>query len=171
MLPNRLSDRGAFNFAVTCTMSSSPKRPCRLPPNSSVGRFECTTTAPPMVFLPNRVPCGPRRISMRSTSRKSSTLPTERAIYTPSMYKPTPGSVTGVKSVCPMPRMKICAAERLPEEGPDESKTRFGVMSPSWSEEEIWRYCNSWAVKAETATGASCSPSSRLRAVTMISSR
>ena len=35
--------------------------------------------APAVVFLPNRVPCGPRKISIRSTSKKSRAVAAGRA--------------------------------------------------------------------------------------------
>jgi len=62
-------------------------------------------TTPPTVFLPKSVPCGPRRTSTDSTSSVLTTLPVRRGMYTPSMYRPTPGSTLLRPSSWPTPRM------------------------------------------------------------------
>ncbi|MNV73231.1 hypothetical protein D3C71_1663690 [compost metagenome] len=60
-----------------------------LPPKTPVGCRVTRLTAPPMVFLPYSVPCGPRSTSMRSRSTVSKAAPVDLAIGTPSIYMPT----------------------------------------------------------------------------------
>ena len=51
---------------------------------SAPGMCVTMLMAPPMVLRPKRVPCGPFRISMRSTSSRFWLAPIVRARYTPS---------------------------------------------------------------------------------------
>ena len=60
---------------------------------------------PALAFLPNSVPCGPRRISMRSTSTRSSVAWPGRAVTTPSSTIDTVGSTPGEVLIVPTPRM------------------------------------------------------------------
>jgi len=53
------------------------------PPSAVEGAREVTEMAPPIAFLPNTAPRGPRRTLIRSVSTRSSTLPTERAKHSP----------------------------------------------------------------------------------------
>ena len=46
-----------------------------IPVSSPCGAFESKRMAPPMLFLPNRVPCGPRNTSTRSRSMRSMSEP------------------------------------------------------------------------------------------------
>ena len=62
---------GAEADPLTCT---KPRLPTLISPRASgvkLGARVVTLIAPAVVFLPYSVPCGPRRISTRSTSVKS----------------------------------------------------------------------------------------------------
>ena len=67
-------------------------------------------TTPPVVFFPNRVPCGPFNTSTLSRSSRSllATRP-ERLTYTPSIKVPTVGSNPMLKTEDPNPRMAKAA--------------------------------------------------------------
>ena len=125
--------------------------------------------APPIVFLPNSVPCGPRRTSTRSISNKSSAAPMWRPMYTPSTYRPTPGSVVTMWSACPMPRRKMLPFSALPM--PYDVNVMPGVYFPMSRRSRMFASSNvSWE-KTVTEIGVSCSDSSRFRAVTVTSGR
>ena len=98
------------------------------------------------------------------------TAPIERAMYTSSRYRPTPGSVFSVKSIWPMPRMKNAPAELLPETAEPLFEIRFGVYMPRSFVDTMPRSARPCAVNAVTEIGVSCRLSSRLRAVTTTSS-
>ena len=69
-----------------------------------------------------------------------------------------------------MPRMKIEAVALEPLTGAPLSKTRFGANSAAWETSSTCSASRSAPEKAVIATGVFCSGSSRLRAVTVISS-
>ena len=71
------------------------------------GCFVVTLMIPEEVFRPNRVPCGPRRISMPCRSPNSERATPVRALMTPSMMTPTEDSRPGLVEVVPTPRMRI----------------------------------------------------------------
>jgi hypothetical protein len=62
------------------------------PVSSPCGLREMRRMAPPRLFLPNSVPCGPRSTSTRSRSIRSMDEPVSVPWYTSSMYTPTVGS-------------------------------------------------------------------------------
>ncbi|MCY1450472.1 hypothetical protein D9M71_672800 [compost metagenome] len=78
--PSRSSEYNETRAASFSSTSAPPRAPLTMrsflvpnpivpkPSVSKVGFFEITLTAPAVVFLPYSVPCGPRRISMRSRS-------------------------------------------------------------------------------------------------------
>ena len=69
-----VSDRGASTATLKSLLPYSPIVRRAFAPNSPVGLFERTTMAPAVVFLPNKVPCGPLKTSTCSTSNKSRLL-------------------------------------------------------------------------------------------------
>ena len=144
-----------------------PKVPWPVMPNSPVGRLVRTFSEPPMVFLPNSVPCGPRRISIDSKSKKSISEPMLRPMNTPSTITPTAGSKLDSTSWKLMPRMEKKVAL---VNAPPESRTTLGATPArsrkSWAKD----FCNAVSLNALTATGTCCRFSARLRAVTTISS-
>ena len=60
---------------------------------------------PAVVFLPNNVPCGPRKTSSCSMSIKSNTAIPGRPRYTLSMYSPTLPSRPSLAGLLPRPRI------------------------------------------------------------------
>src|SRR5215472_14396551 len=157
--------------AVKATSRRLNSPPVIVPMNRGVspGVWVTTLMAPPMVLAPNSVPCGPLRISTRSTSRRFTFAPMVRARNTPSRYTPTPGFRLKAKSSCPMPRMEAESTERSPEKGDPASRLTLGVRLASWVTFEMLRLTRVALVNAVTAIGTSCSFSSRRSAVTTTS--
>src|SRR6266481_5601455 len=60
---------------------------------------------PALAFLPNNVPCGPRRTSTWSMSTRSMKAMPERARTTPSTMVETLGSAPTLNEKVPMPRI------------------------------------------------------------------
>ncbi len=121
---------------------------------------------PPVVFLPNRVPCGPRSTSIRSISKFSRSTPLEVPRNIPSMTTPIEGSKLLSLSSDATPRIVIAAPLAIPgvrlinRLGANACTSSIRRTVSSWS----------WSVIAETASGTSWMDSSFLRAVTVISS-
>ena len=123
--------------------------------------------APPMLFLPNSVPCGPRSTSTRWMSVSSRLVPNVRARYTPSTYSPTAGSVVRRKSNCPTPRMKALTCALLPPV--PELKMRFGVTMSSEVTRATSNLSRNSPLRAVIETGVVCRFSSTRCAVTVTS--
>ena len=133
------------------------------------GVWVTTLIAPPMVLAPNSVPCGPFRISTRSTSSRLRFAPIVRARYTPSRYTPTPGFRLKAKSSCPMPRIEADSTDLSPENGAPASRLTLGVrLLSAWISPSA-RFVRVSELNAVTAIGTSCSFSSRRCAVTTTS--
>jgi hypothetical protein len=83
---------------------------------------------PAVVFLPNRVPCGPRRTSTRSRSKLLASCIVLVPMNTPSSITPTAGSKDFSMSLNSMPRM-----DRAAPWGPavTGSTTRVGTRPSS----------------------------------------
>ena len=62
-------------------------------------------SAPPEALRPYSVPCGPRRTSTRSMSRKDRALAPDRPMDTSSIEKPMDGSLAAESLEVPTPRM------------------------------------------------------------------
>jgi hypothetical protein len=132
-----------------------------------VGCREMMLIAPPAVFLPYSVPCGPLSISTRSTSYIASVRNPGKLANTPSRYVPTPLLLLLLKSSSPMPRMRnsgvLSVCEFMVE--------RLGEMverpSGCWMRSD-WI---SAPLTAVTATPMSCTDSLRRSAVTTTNSR
>src|SRR5688572_16218290 len=134
------------------------------PSNSSVGCLLLMMMAPPMALRPYNPPCGPFSTWMLSMSISSWLNCEGFAIATPSMTTATDGSLL---RACEMPRTVtnevpwFCVCTRV----------MFGVRSMKSCGRSIPAAWISAAVNTFTATGTSSDASSRLRAVTMTSSR
>src|SRR5260221_14612374 len=103
-----------------------------------------------MVFRPYKVPCGPRSTVTSSTSYKSVTAPTLRAIYTPFTSTPTAGSKVDSTSMNPRPRIANAA---LNGNAPTGDRLTFGIL-PSRSETaDTFKFSNAAALYADTAIG------------------
>ena len=106
---NTLSKKPSFslyvapNFKPPCSVSGILKIPLALikpldpapnatrPPNSRVGEVRRTFITPPVVFLPKKIPCGPRLTSICSTSKASINCPVLVPRTIPSIITPTGG--------------------------------------------------------------------------------
>ncbi len=78
-LVSTLSDSGMSAVPRTSSRLNWPPVTSTLAMNSGPGSRVTMLIAPPMVFRPNRVPCGPFRISTRATSSMEVFAPTLRA--------------------------------------------------------------------------------------------
>ena len=162
-----LSPIGALRISLTSLVLSSSRSVLNLTPNSLVGLVLLIEITPPIVFLPNNVPWGPRRISTDSKSNKSKSVPEFDAAKTPSITVPTVGSNVFSKSSNERPRIEAL----IPP--PPNAISYISTFGASFS-----RSCTLWifplstcsTLKAVTATGTSWIDSDLLRAVTRISS-
>jgi hypothetical protein len=126
-------------------------------------------TTPPVVLAPNSVPCGPRRISTRSMSKRSASPSSFTVWTTPSTTVPTSVPTYGEGfATMPMPRITYEIAFVSPALTWIWTLGMLPVMSfRSWM-------CSDWiasAVTADTEIGTSCMFSARFCAVTTTSSR
>ena len=87
------------------------------------GFFVFIITAPPVVFRPKRIPCGPLKTSIDSRSNKSITIPALIPKYMPSTKIPTVGSIDGIDEFIPNPRIEKFAT---PLVVPTSSRATFG---------------------------------------------
>ena len=137
------------------------------PSNSSVlGRLVIRWTIPAVVFLPNRIPCGPFSTSMRSTSTISLNREAEEEAASPSIMATTLGSIPRLAVSEPTPRRAMVLEPGLV----GFKNVRDGVSAAT---SIILVSCASLMASAENTLmdlGTSCKDCSRLVAVTRISS-
>ena len=162
-----MSPIGALRINLTSLVLSSSRSVLNLTPNSLVGFDLLIEITPPIVFLPNSVPWGPRSISTDSKSNKSKSVPEFDAANTPSITVPTVGSKVFSKSSNDKPRIEALIPP--PPKAISYISTFGASFSRSWT---LWIFplstCST--LKAVTATGTSWIDSDLLRAVTRISS-
>ena len=109
-LAKRLSANGKLSFPEASIVLYSPYAISNQPSVSSVGFLVIIRTAPPVVLLPYKVPCGPFRTSTLSISYNLELLAICLDKKTPSTKVPTAGSRVDTDSSCPIPLMKYAAA-------------------------------------------------------------
>src|ERR1044071_7183179 len=162
--PRTLSLSGPLRKPATVVSSSSVSYPAlKFAANVGVGLRVGRVNAPPTVFLPNRVPCGPRRTSTRSMSQNAKRLCTPRPRFTPSTNVDTDCSRLAISPV-KIPRMLILS--------PIGScvTVKFGTSVASSSRLSIPVSSIVLPDTVEIEIGTSCSVSVRARAVTITSS-
>ena len=123
--------------------------------------------APPAVFLPYRVPCGPSRISTRSTSYIAVVRNPGKLANTSSRYVPTPLLLFMLKSSRPMPRMRNSGVLSVVAFMVDRLGETLERLSGCW----IRSVCSASPLTAVIATPTSCADWLRRCAVTSTSSR
>ena len=139
----------------------SARRPSRLPPNS--GDAERMFIAPASVFLPNRIPCGPRSTSICSRSNKPNRACRLLPKWTPSTKTPTDCS-NDCCAPTPMPRMLMMVFTAFSE------IDRLGTYAPNSRKLAIAASWTCSPLTADTDIGTSLRLCSRFWAVTTISS-
>ena len=126
-----------------------------------------TWIRPDEALRPNRVPCGPRNTSTRSTGPSSVRPVPMRLRYTPSINIATELSRPGLSPTVPMPRMRAPPAPAS-DEVEDTSSDGLTWLRPRRSTAPEFLIVS--AVIADTASGTSLSASLRRVAVTMMAS-
>ena len=122
--------------------------------------------APPVVFLPNNVPCGPRNISTCSMSKSSTNCDCTWLKAKSSTATPTEGSFVTKIEINPVPRIPPATALK-PFWG---VRLTLGANSLS-AVMSFWKVFSScFDVMVVTATAKSCCAMSRFVPVTIISS-
>ena len=158
---------GKFTTALNSCWPSSPKVALNLAPNSPVGLLLITLITPPTVFLPKRVPWGPRRTSTLSKSKFSKICPAAVPRWTPSIITAIGASNELSSDLGGLIPLMFRLAP--PDLDPKLPIITFGA-NPWRSDKFLMFDFSSCSVIAVIATGISWELSSILRAVTIISS-
>ena len=160
-----MAPKGKFTVARPRYSDFVKNEPSTVAPKSAVGRFVTMLTTPADAFLPNKVPCGPRNTSMRSTSNRSVKPSPARLKTTPSSTAATEGSAAIEKLMVPTPRRNSAWFSDVP----DLRKFKLGTRYCAFSSVIPPLLATASPPTTDTASGMSCKRSSRFCAVTMIS--